>query len=403
MVADLSRFLSKRTEYTRVSIVREILKIAEGREIISLAGGLPDPASFPKEELAEIAKQVIEQHGDLALQYSPTRGIRPFREELSKFMERHGIPAQPDEILVTTGSQQAIDVVTKTLINPGDTIALGLPTYLAAINTFRVYEARFLGIPVDENGMNTEVLEKRLKECRDKGVHVKLVYTIPTAQNPSGVSMSMERRKHLLELAEEYDFLVVEDDPYSYFTFEPVEYKSLRAMDRSGRVIYMSTFSKILAPGLRIGWIAADKELVGYFELTKQHMDLHTPTLSQFIATEALRRSVIEKHLPRVVELYRRKRDAMLSAMEQHFPEGSRWAKPVGGLFIFAYLPEGIDTYELLPKAVDRGVAYVPGNSFFVDGGGRNTLRLNFSNPPIEKIEKAISILGSLFKEALDR
>jgi len=398
-----TRFYAKRTSLMKASEIRELLKVVESRDIISLAGGLPDPQSFPKEEIAEIASYVIREYGEMALQYGTTQGARVLREALSKFMAKFMINALPDNILVTTGSQQALDIMARTLIDPGDIIIVELPTYLAAINVFKIYQPNFVGIPLDDEGMKTEVLEEKLKEIYSSGKRVKFVYTVPTAQNPSGVTMSIERRKHLLELAEKYDFLVIEDDPYSHFLFEPIPFKHLKAMDREGRVIYISTISKILSPGLRIGWIVAENELISIFERAKQSMDLHTPTLNQFIVAEALRRDIIDRHLPRIKELYRMKKNVMLQALEEYFPKDSRWTKPVGGLFVFAYLPEKIDTKAMLPKALERGVVYVPGQSFFVDGSGRNTMRLNYSYPTPEKIEEGIKRLGQVIKEELGK
>ncbi len=398
---DFTRFYAKRTRLMRASEIRELLKVVESRDVISLAGGLPDPHSFPREELAEIASYVIREYGEMALQYSATQGTRVLREALSKFMAKFMINALPDNILVTTGSQQALDIIARTLIDPGDIVVVELPTYLAAINVFKLYEPNFIGIPLDDEGMRVDILEDKLKEIYSAGKKVKLVYTVPTAQNPSGVTMSIDRRKYLLELAEKYDFLVVEDDPYSHFLFEPIPFKHLKAMDSSGRVIYISTVSKILSPGLRIGWIVASQSLISIFERAKQSMDLHTPTLNQFIVAEALRRDIIDRHLPRIKEIYRMKKNIMLEALEEYFPENSRWTRPAGGLFIFAYLPEGIDTKAMLPKALERGVIYVPGQSFFVDGSGKNTMRLNFSYPSPEKIEEGIRRLGQVIKEEL--
>jgi len=395
-------FISEPAKRMPRSDIREILRVVEKGNVISLAGGLPDPRVFPLEELEEISREVLLKHGDKALQYSPTRGIRLFREILAEYMRKRGIPvSDPDEIIVTVGSQQAIYLAALTLLNPGDTVVVESPGYLAALNVFKIVRAEMVGIPLDEDGMDTNILEDKLRSLSSQGRKPKLLYTVPTAQNPSGVTMSMERRKHLLELASQYDFLVVEDDPYSYFLYEPVDFKPLKQMDREGRVIYLSTVSKILAPGLRLGWAIGPREIIDYMELAKQNMDLHTPSLSQYIAGEAFRRGIIDKNIPRIVSLYKEKRDVMLKALEEYFPEGSKWVKPIGGFFTFVYLPRGVDTKKLLPEAVERGVAYVPGRNFFPHGGGENTLRLNFSFPPAEKIEEGIRILGRLFKEKL--
>jgi 2-aminoadipate transaminase len=385
------------------SEIREILELTEGKNVISLAGGLPDPNYFPVNELAEIASEVIREYGWRALQYSVTRGVHEFRMEITRFMERSGTPGErPYNIIVTSGSQQALDLLAQILVNPNDIVIVEKPTYLAAINVFKAVGARFEGIPIDEEGMRVDVLEEKLKTLKAEGKRVKVVYTVPTAQNPSGVSMSNERREVLLELAEQYDFLIIEDDPYSHFMFEDVDFKRLRSKDKY-RVIYTSTFSKILAPGLRLGWVAAHPDIIDALETAKQNADLHTPTFNQLLATEALKRGVVDNHIPKVKEAYRQKRDAMLESLEEHMSEVASWTKPVGGLFIFVYLDENIDTKEMLPEALSAGVAYVPGSAFYVDGSGRNTMRLNFSYPSVDEIKTAIERLSDVVKKYAKR
>ena len=398
------RLLSDRTELLRASEVRELLKLTEGRKIISLAGGLPDPRVFPKEELAEIAKEVILEEGDKSLQYSPTAGVTEFREELKKYMARKGVKISDDEdLMVLTGSQQGLDIIARTMVDPEDEIIVELPTYLAALNAFRVYRPYFTGVPMDEQGMRTDILEEEIKRLRWLGREIKFIYTIPVAHNPAGITMSRDRKKHLLEIASKYDLLIIEDDPYSFFIYdEGVDITPLKTLDDEGRVIYMSTFSKILAPGLRIGWIIANKTLIDAFERSKQTIDLHTATLPQYIAMEAIRRGVVDRTIEKAREVYRRKRDAMINALREYMVEGAWWPRPVGGLFIMVWLPSmEIDTKKLLPKAIERGVAYVPGASFFANGMGWNTLRLNFSFPTEEQIDEGVRILSDLFREEL--
>ncbi len=396
---DLKNFISKRVELMESSEIRRILELTEGGSIISLAGGLPDPNYFPTEELAELASQVLKEYGSRALQYSITKGVIEFRREIVEFMERHDLRGErPYNIIVTSGSQQGLHLLAQILIDPGDVIAVENPTYLAAIKVFSAAGAVFEPIPMDMDGMRTDILEERLRKLRREGKKIKFVYTVPTAQNPTGISMSMHRRRHLIELAEEYDFLIVEDDPYSHFLFENVDFKRLRAMNKE-RVIYVSTFSKILAPGLRLGWIAAHPDIIEALDTAKQNADLHTPTFNQVLAAEALRKRIVDRHIPRVREVYKRKRDVMLEALEEHLSEWATWTKPVGGMFIFAYLPEKIDAEEMLVAAVSKGVAYVPGHAFYVDGKGRNTMRLNFSYPTEEQIREAIKRLGEVVRE----
>jgi len=384
------KFLAERIKLMRASEIRELLKIVESRKIISFAGGLPDPSIFPKRELSDIVVKVLQEYGDKALQYGPTKGITSFREELLKFMERKGIKiSSDDDIIITTGSQQALYIIVQTLINPNDNIVLELPSYLGAINAFRLSEPNFIGIPIDDNGMRIDILEERLRRLRSEGKRVKLVYTIPIAHNPAGVTMSLERRKHLVELSEEYDFLIIEDDPYSFFTYEPTDTTPLKSIDNNGMVIYISTLSKILSPGLRIGWILAPKEYVDAFEKCKQLLDLHTATFTQYIALNAFKLGVVETVIERSRIIYKRKKDVMLNSLDEYMVSGSWWSRPVGGMFIMVRLPKDtIDTKAMLIDAINAGVAYVPGGSFFVDGSGTNTMRLNFSYPKVMVLQQ---------------
>ncbi|MCD6429005.1 MAG: PLP-dependent aminotransferase family protein, partial [Desulfurococcales archaeon] len=333
---DYQKFLAERTELMRASEIRELLKLTEGRKVISFAGGLPDPQVFPKAELAEIARDVILKRGDKALQYSPTKGVTEFREILLDYMKKKGVAVRSDDdVIVTTGSQQALDIVGRTMINPQDVIIVELPTYLAALNAFRLYRPTLVGIPIDDNGMKTDVLEEEVKKLVNNGKKVKFIYTIPVAHNPAGVTLSIERKKHLIEIASRYDILIIEDDPYSYFVYdEGVDITPLKTLDKEGRVVYLSTLSKILAPGLRIGWILGNKALVDVFERAKQSSDLHTSTLSQFIAAESIRRGVVDRTVEKAKVVYKKKRDTMLQALEKYMVKGTWWSKPIGGLFL---------------------------------------------------------------------
>ena len=381
-----------------------LLKLTEGRKIISLAGGLPDPKVFPKEELAQIAYDVIRESGDKALQYSPTIGVTEFREELLKFLEKKGVKINSDDdIIITTGSQQALDLMSRILLQKDDEIIVELPTYLAALNAFRLSKPSITAIPIDEDGMKTDILREELKRLKWLGRKIKFIYTIPVAHNPAGVTMSLERKKELLELASEYDLIIVEDDPYSYFIYdEGVDVTPLKTLDKEGRVIYMSTFSKILSPGLRIGWVVANKHVVDFMERAKQTADLHTPTLTQFIALEAIRRGVVDESIDKAKILYRAKRDAMIEALDTYMYKEAWWPRPVGGLFVMVFLPSyDIDTKKMLMEAIDAGVAYVPGASFFANGMGWNTMRLNFSYPSPEEIKEGVRIIADLVKEKI--
>ncbi len=399
---DYKRFLARSVERFESSEVREILKLLERPGVISLAGGLPDPSLFPKEELAEIARQVILERGGEVLQYAPSRGVRPFLDAVKRFMERHGIRVyEYDAMLATVGSQEALYLVASSIVEPGDIVIVEKPTYLAAIQVLKGIGARFVGVGIDDEGMKTDELEEVLRRLRSEGNRVKLAYLVPTCQNPAGTTMSDERRKHLLELASEYDFLVIEDDPYGLIRFEERSITPLKTLDREGRVIYLGSLSKILSPGLRLGWAVGPEEIIVVMEKLKQAINLHTSTISQYIAARALDAGIVEKRLPLIRETYRRKRDVMLEALEEYFPGDARWTKPIGGLFVFVWLPESIDTKALLPRAIERGVAYVPGSAFYVDGGGRNTMRLNYSYPSVEEIREGVKRLGELLREEL--
>lgn len=398
------RFFSRLARRIRASEVRELLSWAKKRKVISFGGGFPDPDLYPVDELAEIARDVILTYRDKALQYGTTEGLDELREELIKFMREHGVRVRGlDNIMITSGSQQAIDILGRIFIDPGDVIIVEKPTYLAAINAFNLRSPKYYGVPMDNNGMIIEALESTLKRIKRKGERVKFLYTVPTAQNPTGITMSEERRHRLIELAEEYDFLVIEDNPYSYILFEPVKYEHLKSLDKIGRVIHLSTLSKVLVPGLRIGWAIADEEIIRKMILAKQSLDICTSTLSQYVAYEAFKRGLINEQLTILPKFYRRKRDLMIKALKKYMPERTRWVKPIGGMFIFVRLPKIIDTRELLTEALDRGVGYIPGDSFFIDRSGRNTMRLNFSYPKVHEIEEGIRILGELFWEELNK
>jgi 2-aminoadipate transaminase len=396
-------FFAERTSLLKASEIRELLKwVAEGG-IISFGGGMPSPSTFPRQQIMEIITEGISEHGDKLLQYGTTQGLKELRSELKNFMEWRGINVpSTDNILVLSGSQQGLDMFGKVFINEGDVVLLELPTYLAAINAFRSYNPEFVGLRMDDGGIMMDSLESILKELESKHKKVKFLYTVPTCHNPAGVTLSMERRKRLLELASEYDFLIIEDDPYSLILYEPIDVAPLRSMDTEGRVIYLSTFSKILSPGLRLGWVVADNRLIEKFVLAKQGMDLCTSPLVQYIAYGALKRKVIQENLTKTRALYKTKRDKMLKALETCFPEGCKWTTPIGGLFIFVWVPERVNTKELIQECIKKyKVAYVSGQSFFVDGSGTNTMRLNFSYPTLDEIEEGIKRLGQAIKERL--
>jgi len=399
---DLREFYSASANVMTRSLIRELLKLTRRGGIISFAGGLPDPGIFPVEELKQITLDILDAQPQLALQYGPTEGDARLKDELIKWMAKDGITVGRDQILITMGSQQGLDLAGRVFLDPGDAVIVELPSYMAGLQVFRSYRAEMIGVPQDDAGMRTDLLEQTLASLRREGRRPKLIYVVPDFQNPSGVTMTVERRRTLLELARAYGSLVVEDNPYRELRFEGKSAPPLMSLDREGRVIYLSTFSKTLAPGLRIAWMAASEELIRRFVTAKQGVDLCCPSLTQAIAAEYCARGHIYDHLPRITSLYRKKRDVMLRALEREMPAGVEWTKPEGGLFLWVRLPEGMDTEQLLRLAVeDAGVAYVVGSGFHADGGGKNAMRLNFSFPSEAHIEEGIKRLATVVKTHL--
>ena len=398
MGLNFSKYMSTLANRLRPSEVREFLKYARQPGFISFGGGMPSPEAFPMEEIKEILEEVFKSYGTSALQYVPTEGIREFREVLAEYMEKKlSISVNSiDEVVVTTGSQQAIELATQVLMDDEDVVFAEDPVYLAALNVFKKYDLNVVPVEMDEEGLSPDALEEELK----KGKKPKILYTVPTFQNPTGRTMGEKRRKRLVDLAHEYDFLIIEDDPYSRLRYEGNDVKPLKHYDDEGRVMYTSTLSKILAPGFRLGWVVAHPELVRKIALAKQAADLCSESLGQFVSMVYIRDHYLESHLPKIISLYKEKRDAMLKALEEHFPEEAKWTRPKGGMFIWVTMPDGINTKELLPKALERKVIYVSGKAFRIRPVF-NEMRLNFTMPTLEQIEKGIGILGELFKEEI--
>ncbi|MFP3210937.1 MAG: PLP-dependent aminotransferase family protein [Thermocladium sp.] len=398
---DIKSLLSERTQFMKASDIRELLKWVT-EDVISLGGGMPDPSTFPR-ELADIARDVIITKGSSALQYGKTEGVDDLKDELIRFMAKDGIKASREEIIITTGSQEALDLIGRITINAGDAVITERPTYLAALQAFKAYRPRIIGVDMDSDGMIMTKLEDAIRKSINDGNKIKFIYVIPTCQNPTGISMSIDRRKHLMELASKYDLLIVEDNPYSYFLFDGIYVPPLKSMDTENRVIYMSTFSKIIAPGIRVGWVVGDKDLIRWIAMAKQAVDLHTSTLSQYIALEALRRGIIERNIPKIREAYKVKRDAMLDALAKYMPEQVTWTRPIGGMFVWASA-QGIRTEDMLPMAVSKyKVAYVPGKSFYPDEDVHTSMRLNFTYPSVDMIYEGIRRLSNAIKEELSK
>jgi 2-aminoadipate transaminase len=398
------------------SIIRELLKLTENPEIISFAGGLPAPEVFPVEAFRAAADRVLRQHGRQALQYSTTEGYTPLREWIADYMSKYGIEAGVDNILITSGSQQALDLIGRILINPGDCILTERPTYLGALQAWKAYQAAYTSVPIDDDGLQVDKLEEAL--CAGP----KFMYVLPNFQNPGGVTLPVARRKTLLEIADRYGVPIVEDDPYGELRYEGEHLPPLVVMDAKilnsrssqsngngsgfmrGNVIYTSTFSKTLAPGLRLAWIVAPSEVLQRCVMAKQGMDLHTSSFVQMMATEVLHQEgFYMEHVRTIRRVYGERRQLMLAALERCFPPGTHWTRPQGGLFLWVTLPKPLNTIELMPKAIANKVAYVPGTAFFPDGSGHNTFRLNFSNATPEQIEAGIERLGKVLYEELEK
>jgi 2-aminoadipate transaminase len=387
------------------SAIRELLKLTEDPEVISFAGGLPAPDVFPVEEFNAACGQVLKEWGALALQYGSTEGYLPLREMIARHTARYGISVGPENILITSGSQQALDLLGKVFINPGDRLLVEEPTYLGALQAWNAYGAEYVTVRMDENGMITDELDNALRSG------VKFIYVLPNFQNPTGVTLSLERRQQLIEIADRYGVPIIEDDPYGQLRYEGENLPSIVSMDNEfrknggneyrGNVIYLSTFSKTLAPGLRLAWVIAPAQVIRKLVQAKQGADLHTATFNQIVAYEVARGGFIDRHIWLIRRVYGERRNIMLDAMEELFPPGVTWTKPQGGLFLWGMLPKGMDTTEVFKIAVKRKVAFVPGTSFFALGGGENTMRLNFSYSNPEQIQTGIERLAKVLNEMI--
>lgn len=398
-----------RTRRMRSSAIRELLKLTQQPEIISFAGGLPAPELFPTEQIKAATTRVLNEQCYQALQYGVTEGYPPLREMIVRHMRRYGIKCSIDNVLITTGSQQALDLVGKIMLDPGDKVLVEAPTYLGALQAWNAYEAEYVTVPTDDDGICTDALEDILKTET-----VEFIYALPNFQNPTGITMSHERRMELVRLAYKYGTPIIEDDPYGQLRFEGEHERPLIVLDAESRseecngtlfnsnVLYMSTFSKTLCPGFRVAWLVGPQDVIARLVQAKQGSDLHTSTFAQMVAYETAKGGFLDRHVKEIRRVYRERRDLMLALMEELFPPGVTWTRPKGGLFLWVRLPEGMDASALLEKAIEQKVAFVPGKAFYPYSGGENAMRINFSFMPPELIEEGIKRLAAALRAEME-
>jgi len=401
-VLDWTPHLAARTEGMKSSAIRELLKLTQQDDIISFAGGMPAPSLFPLREIEEACRYIIRENGAKAMQYSATEGYGPLKDYLVTAMRKYGVPAVPGNVLLTNGSQQALDLIGKLFIETGDYVLTSRPTYLGAIQAWNAYGAQYHTVSLDDQGMVVDEVENAYKKVvADYGHPPKFIYVLPNFHNPGGTTLPLERRLRLADIATELDLVVVEDDPYGQLRYEGEDIPPIDTLIPE-RTIYLGTFSKVLAPGLRLGWIVCPEVLMQRFVQAKQGCDLHTGTFVQYIAADICQRGLLKPHVRRLREAYKERRDTMLDALAEFWPEGCSWTYPQGGLFLWARVPESIDTLEFMEKALAEKVAYVPGVNFYPNrDGGHNAMRLNFSYCPPDVIVEGIRRLGAALKKAL--
>ena len=380
--------------------VGAILQAAADPKIISFAGGLPAPELFPVKEMKATVDKVFEEHGQEAMQYGAAKGVTALREVIQQHVkEKENVDSELDNVLVTTGSEQALDLVGKAFVDPGDTVLVEQPTYLCALDVFRSYGANFASVEMDEDGMKMDALEEALKA----NPNTKLIYTVPNFQNPTGRTMTEERRKQLAELAEKYDVYVLEDNPYGEIRFAGQHVPAVKSFDKSGHVLYMSTFSKTLAPGFRLGWLVADEDVVNKLTVLKQSADLHTDNLAQFAVAQFFADNDVDAHVKEISDLYGKRKDLMLEGIKKYFPEGVKYTNPEGGMFLWVEVPGVDDTVELFKECLEHDVAFVPGDPFFAGEAQPGAFRLNYSNMKEDQIEVGLKRLGAALTAAVNK
>jgi len=396
---DIQHSLASRVTSLKASAIREIFKMLGAADVISFAGGIPSPELFPTEEISKLLGEIIAEKGKASLVYGVTEGYAPLIDIVKNRLEKDGIPHDFDQVVITTGAQQAIDLTCKSLVNDGEGIIVEEPSFIGALNAFRSYNARLFGVPMADDGIDVEKVEEILKK-----ENIKLIYTIPTFQNPMGVTQSLEKRKKLLELAEKYDCYIIEDNPYGELRFRGEPVAAIKSMDNNGRVIYVGSFSKTLTPGIRVGFVCCHKDIMDRIVVVKQVNDVHTTLMMQMLVAEYITKYDFEAHIAESCKLHGEKCDIMLSSIEEYFPKCVNYTRPDGGIFLWCTLPEGINAKPIFEKAVERKVAFVPGSTCMVDlEAPCNAFRLNYSTASNDDIVKGIKILGELLYEELEK
>jgi 2-aminoadipate transaminase len=401
---DIERYgalFAERTKVMKSSAMRDLMALTERDDVISLAGGLPDTSTFPADSYASLMSTVAASSCARALQYGPTEGTGLLKRCIAEVMAAESMEVDEDELLVTTGGQQVIDLVCKTLLDPGDVVVCEAPTYPGAVPTFSSYQANVVQITMDRDGMRTDELESTLDDLERSGHRPKFIYTVPNFHNPAGVTLSLERRHELVRIASERELLILEDNPYGLLRYEGTPLPTLRSLDEEF-IIYASTFSKILSPGVRLGWTAAPAPVLAKMNLGKQASDLCSSSISQYFVSAYFDSGPWEDYVRSLIDIYRRRRDVLLDALAEHFPREAEWTHPQGGLFIWATLPDYIDTTDLLARALQEHVAFVPGRAAYVDGRGGSSMRLNFSGVGVDDIREGMRRLGEVVREQVD-
>lgn len=385
----------------KASEIRELLKLTTMPEVISFAGGLPAPELFPLEELKKVDVEILSKEGQLAVQYGTTEGYLPLREKIAARMKKaFQVDCTPEEIVITSGSQQGLSLLAQIFLNKDDVILVESPTYLGAINAFKLCDPKFVEVPTDEKGIIPEELEKILAEYGDR---VRLMYVIPEFQNPTGITWPMERRKAFMDIVNKYDFPVIEDDPYGELRYDGDVVPSMKSMDTKGNIIFLGSFSKIFMPGLRVAWMVADPVIIDKVVKLKQAVDLQSSSFAQRQASYFIDMFDLDAHVEKIKALYGKRRTLMYDSMKEYFPEGVTFTYPEGGLFTWVTLPENMDAKEIMPKVLEKNVAYVPGGPFYPNGGNANHFRLNYSNMPEDRIVEGIKRLGAVLKEEMGK